>query len=183
MGPIGFAALAVCVCRGWPVTLYGRDPEDSFRAGLARSLGAAYRAGGREAGASLLGDGTIDPDADGFDLILECTGSDDVLVAASRCLASRGVMVWLGSSRTPEPRSLNVAQMLRDAVVRNHLHLGSVNAAPRDFVDALADLDQLRCRKPEALSQWITARVTPADALWHYEHREPQGIKTVVCYA
>jgi hypothetical protein len=55
-----------------------------------------------------------------------------------------------------------------------------VNAAPRDFHDALKHLDQLRLQCPEALSALITARVSPDEALWHYEHRQPQGIKTVV---
>ncbi len=186
MGPIGFAALAVSVCRGWPTTLYGRDPADNFRAQLVASLGGTYLPAGQfaeqTAGTSPAKENTAgaSPAAQGFDLILECTGSDEVLVQAGRALAARGVMVWLGSSRVPRPRELNVAQLMRDAVVRNHVHIGCVNAAPRDFHDALAHLDQLRRQRPEALSALITARVSPEESLWHYEHRQPQGIKTVV---
>ena len=33
------------------------------------------------------------------------------------------------------------------------------------------------------LAALITARVKPEQALWHYEHRQPQGIKTVVTYS
>ena len=35
-------------------------------------------------------------------------------------------------------------------------------------------------RLKKLLDRLITARVPPQDALWHYEHRQPQGIKTVV---
>jgi threonine dehydrogenase-like Zn-dependent dehydrogenase len=174
MGPIGFAALAASVCRGWPTTLYGRDPVDSFRAQLVTALGGSYLPAEQAAFSQ------CDANERGYDLILECTGSDAVMVDSARALAARGVMVWLGSSRVPRPLELNVAQLMRDAVVRNHVHVGSVNAAPRDFFDALAHLDQLRVQRPQALSALITARVSPDESLWHYEHRQDQGIKTVV---
>jgi threonine dehydrogenase-like Zn-dependent dehydrogenase len=174
MGPIGFAALAASVCRGWPTTLYGRDEKHTFRAQLVAALGGTYLPA-KEAHFE-----DQDPNVYGYDLILECTGSDEVLVYAARALAARGVMAWLGSSRVPRPRELNVAQVMRDAVVRNHVHIGCVNAAPRDFRDALSHLDQLRRQRPDALSALITARLPPEEALEHYTHRQPQGIKTVV---
>jgi threonine dehydrogenase-like Zn-dependent dehydrogenase len=174
MGPIGFAALAASVCRGWPTTLYGRDEVDSFRAQLVLALGGTYLPA-HEAHFD-----EWDANQHGYDLILECTGSDEVLACAARALAARGVMAWLGSSRVPRPRELNLAQLMRDAVVRNHVHIGCVNAAPRDFEGALSHLDQLRRERREALSALITARVAPDEALRHYEHRQPQGIKTVV---
>jgi threonine dehydrogenase-like Zn-dependent dehydrogenase len=172
MGPIGFAALAVSVGRGWPTTLYGRDHPQSFRAQLVLEWGASFLP---EAEARF-----EDPDSEGFDLILECTGSEQVMVSAARWLASRGVMVWLGSSRQPKPAQLNVAQLMRDGVLRNHIHIGCVNAAPRDFVDAIGDIDRLRQSHCRQLSALLTDRVSPPDALWHYQHRQPQGIKTVV---
>ena len=73
---------------------------------------------------------------------------------------------------------------MRDGLLRNHIHLGCVNAAPRDFHDALAHLGQLaKDRRAGLLTALITARVRPEDSLWHYEHRQPQGIKTVLMYA
>jgi threonine dehydrogenase-like Zn-dependent dehydrogenase len=176
MGPIGFTAILASVARGWPVTMWGRDPSDSFRARAARRLGANYTSD-----RALFAPAKVD--VSGFDLILECTGSDEVLVPASAALASRGVMVWLGSSRVPRPRELEVARMMRDAVMRNHIHLGTVNAAARDFRDALDHLAALGKTHGDALAALITARVSPKDALWHFDNREPQGIKTVVEYA
>jgi threonine dehydrogenase-like Zn-dependent dehydrogenase len=177
MGPIGFAALIGARYLGWPVTMYGRDRPESFRARLVRDLGGEYLA------ADQAGDFEgRDAEADGFDLLLECTGSEDVIVRTAAALASCGVMVWLGSSRTPQPAHLNVAALIRHGLLRNHLYIGSVNAAPRDFYDALAWLVWLQRTQPRQVEQLITSRVSPSDSLWHYEHRQPQGIKTVLVY-
>jgi threonine dehydrogenase-like Zn-dependent dehydrogenase len=176
LGPIGFAALAVAVCRGWPATICGRDADDSFRARLAQDFGATYLPRDRADWKP------PDVEKDGFDLLLECTGSEEVMIEASGAIASRGVIVWLGSSRIPEPITLNVARTMRDGILRNHLHLGTVNAAPRDFEAALADLAQLWRSHRGPLERIITERVAPADSLWHYENRTPQGIKTVLVY-
>jgi threonine dehydrogenase-like Zn-dependent dehydrogenase len=174
-GPIGFAAVLACLARGWQVTLAGRDAPTTIRSELAQKMGAAYwPLHERELPAG------PDIEQTGFDLVLECTGSDELTLSAAAAMRSCGVMVWLGSSRVPQAGTHNVERLLRDGLVRNHLYIGSVNCAPRDFHDALAHLAHWQQRDAEALAALITARVTQDDALWHYEHRQPQGIKTVV---
>jgi hypothetical protein len=91
-------------------------------------------------------------------------------------------MVWLGSSRLPQPRPHNLDVLMRNAVLRNHVHVGTVNAAPRDFEAALKHLRQLRQTHQPELAALITQRVSLPDSLWHYRNRVPQGIKTVVTY-
>jgi threonine dehydrogenase-like Zn-dependent dehydrogenase len=174
-GPIGFAALLACIARGWDVTLAGRDADDTFRSQLAARLGARYLPLTQQA----LPAGS-EIEATGFDLVLECTGSDALALQAAAALRSCGIMAWLGSSREPEPRRHNVEALMRDALLRNNLLIGCVNAAPRDFHDALAHLAHWQVRNPQALRELITARVSQEAALWHYEHRQRQGIKTVV---
>jgi glucose 1-dehydrogenase len=176
MGPIAFAAVLAAVARGWPVTMLGRDEPDTFRALLAERLGARYEPFDE----SDLG--PADVEADGYDLLLECTGSDAVLLRAAALVRSCGVVVWLGSNRVPQPTMLNVQRLVREGLLRNHLHIGCVNAAPRDFEAALAHLAQLAGSQHEELSALITARVSLEESLPHYEHRFPQGIKTVVMY-
>lgn len=173
-GPIAFTAVLAAIARGWPVTMTGRDRPDSFRASLAQRFGARYVS--FEPNLFDLDD----VETDGYDLVLECTGADDVMLAAATSLASRGVMVWLGSTRLPEPRSRNVERLMRDGILRNHLHLATVNSAPRDFIDALRHLEQLVASHPKELAELVTVRVSPEDSLEHYLHRLPQGIKTVV---
>lgn len=177
MGPIGFTAVLAAAARGWPATMIGRDQPGTFRAQLAQRLGGQYQP---------LDAANVPPErmeADGYDLLIECTGSDEILVRTSALVRSCGAIVWLGSSRRPRPVTLNVQRLMRDGLLRNHLHLGSVNAALRDFQDALAHLAQLKRTCAKDLAALITARVRIEDSLWHYEHRLPQGIKTVIEYA
>ena len=77
---------------------------------------------------------------------------------------------------------LDVAKMMRQALLCNHLHVGTVNAAPRDFRDALSHLAQLKQKYADELQSLVTARVSLSESLWHYEHRQAQGIKTVIEY-
>jgi threonine dehydrogenase-like Zn-dependent dehydrogenase len=177
MGPIGFTAVLAAVARGWPVTMLGRDHSATFRASLVLPLGGRYQP------MQSTNFEPADIERDGYDLCLECTGSDEVMLQAARLVRSCGVIVWLGSLRKPQPAVHNVQRLMRDGLVRNHLHIGCVNAAPRDFEDALAHLSQLKRTHAAELAALITARVAPADSLWHYTHRQPQGIKTVVVYA
>lgn len=176
-GPIGFTAVLACVCRGWPVTMAGRDAADTPRAALVTRFGARY------APLAELDEDPRDVERDGYDLVLECTGSDAVMLDAARWLAARGVMVWLGSTRRPQAESRNLQRLMRDGILRNHVHLATVNSAPRDFQDALTHLAWLHQRFPEPLAGIITHRVEVADALAHYEGRIPQGIKSVVRFA
>ena len=173
-GPIAFACLLACRCHGWPTTMFGRDAPDTFRSQLAQRLGARYLPAER------IPAEPRDVEQEGFDLVLECTGNDGVLLQAAQFLATCGVMVWLGSSRMPEPRTHNLDVLMRNAILRNHVHLGTVNAAPRDFTDALQHLEQLNQTCREDVTALLTECVSVRDSLWHYSHRRPQGIKTVV---
>lgn len=177
MGPIGFAAGLACIARGWPITMLGRDQPDTFRATLAQRFGMQYQR---------LSDDSLqvrDPERDGVDLILECTGSDELMVRTTNILRSCGVMVWLGSLKPERPPQLDVAGMMLHGLLNNHLHIGCVNSAPRDFIDALTHLGQLRKTHWAELQALITARVSLQDSLWHYQHREVQGIKTIIEYS
>jgi threonine dehydrogenase-like Zn-dependent dehydrogenase len=177
MGPIGFTAVLASRARGWPTTMLGRDEPTSFRARLAGRLGANYLP------LASVESQMADVEREGYDLLLECTGSDHVLLAVSSAVRSCGVVVWLGSNRVPRPGSHNVDKLVRDGLLRNHLHIGCVNAAaPRDFQHAMQHLAELSADHRQEIAALITARVRPEDSLWHYEHRQPQGIKTVLMY-
>ena len=123
-----------------------------------------------------------DVENEGFDLVLECTGHDGVMMTTAGWLAARGVMVWLGGLHRPEPVPHDVAAMMWFGFLRNHIFLGSVNAAERDFRDALEHLARLQETHEETLKKMITSRVSLDEAEWHYTNREPQGVKVVVDY-
>ena len=173
LGPIALAAVMACRLRGWPVAVYGRDDPDSPRVALLAALLADYCPAARW---------HRDDRPAQADLILECTGNDQVTLRVAERLAPRGAMVWLGSERRPRPGRHNVSLLMRNAVLGNHLFLGTVNAARRDVEQALRDLATLKQTQPEILSGLITDRVPLADALAHFRDRRPLSIKSVVVY-
>ncbi|MBA60977.1 MAG: hypothetical protein CMJ76_01305 [Planctomycetaceae bacterium] len=177
MGPIAFAAVICCRARGWEVTVFGRDAEDTFRAGLVRDFDAKY------VNADTLSFTPESVEQDGFELILECTGSDRVMMQSAGLLAGCGIMVWLGASRLPQVRDFDVNQIMRNAILGNHLYIGTVNNAPQDMQSAINHLAGLNQQYGETIARMITEQVVPADSLWHYTNRTPQGIKTIVRYA
>jgi threonine dehydrogenase-like Zn-dependent dehydrogenase len=176
MGPIAFAAALVARARQWPCAVYGRDPDDSPRARLTRDLGADYVHQDQFEVAPQ----TVE--RDGYDLILECTGAESVVLATAPALRSCGVMVWLGSRRNPQPTSCNLGRLIRDGLIRNNLFIGCVNAAPRDFAEALARLEDWRRRSSPLLARMMTDRVAPTAALDHFAARRRDSIKTVIEY-
>jgi threonine dehydrogenase-like Zn-dependent dehydrogenase len=176
LGPIGFAGVLACVARGWPVAVYGRDEASSFRAQLVEELGGSYLPDAQSVAQS------SNLERDGFDLVLECTGSDEVMLATAAAMRARAIMCWLGSERLPRAKSFNLGALMRDGLIRNQLFIGCVNSAPRDFRDALQHLALLHQRMPGTLAKLITNRVAPRESLRHYTHREPQGIKVVLEY-
>lgn len=177
MGPIGFAGLLSGLIRGWPTTMVGRDGEDSSRVAAARRLGAKYLH------LDQLDSDPKDVDATGYDLIIETTGNDTVMVRTARVLASRSIMVWLASAGEPaEDYKFDLQRLMLDGFLRNQIFLGCVNSAPRDFASALHYLDAWRERDAEGLEAVITDRVPLEESLWHFQNRRPGGIKTVVTY-
>jgi threonine dehydrogenase-like Zn-dependent dehydrogenase len=177
LGPIAFAALLMTRIRDWPSWVYGRDQPQQPRPALARRLGAEY------ATQSSFDAQPAEVEADGFDLILECTGSDEVALHVAPWLRSCGVMAWLGSQRDPQPRPANFGKLVRDGLIRNNVFLGCVNAAPRDFQEALVRLAQWLRRDAAALDSLITARVPQQEALPHFESRQANSIKSVVVFS
>ncbi len=177
LGPIAFACLVIARARNWPCTVWGRDEPDSSRAMLAQDWGARYLRG------ELPREVLDDVEASGFDLLLDCTGAEEVIVRMARAVASCGVIVWLGSRQQPGGPELVVTELIRVGLVRNHIHLGCVNAAPRDFEEALQVLQRLAPTHRPLLKQLMTEQVSLEESLELFHRRRRGTIKAVVEFA
>ncbi len=177
LGSLAFTALVACVHLGWPTTVHGRDARDSFRTRLVERLGGNYLP---QSEWSELGDRVEDL---GYDLLLECTGDHQVFLRCAEALASCGVAVWLGSSRTPETVMCNLPQLMRLAVIRNHLYLGSVNASAQHVSAALRRLHAWSKTHPKEIHELFTERVPLTESPRYFSARPPHSIKTLVVYS
>lgn len=176
-GPIAFAAVIAALARGWEVTLVGRDGPEQSRTRLAHDLGATTITWQELPIAD--GQWREEVESIGWDLVLECTGSDEAMVHAAANLRAMGILVWLGCERTPESRHLPWSALMRDAILRNHVFVGVVNSAKRDFEAAFRHLAWLQ-QQGDYRDRLLTHRAGLQQALTHYHERLPGAIKTII---
>jgi threonine dehydrogenase-like Zn-dependent dehydrogenase len=165
-GPIGLLAALIAVQYGREVHVLdratsGRKPE------LVRALGATYHTG---------------PIAElGFspDVVVECTGVAPLIRAAAELVAPGGIICLTGVGPPVVPDASRPTSLMTDAVLKNLVLFGSVNANRRHYFRAaqvLAGADRAW------LEELITRRVGPEEFSQALE-REPDDIKVVIDFA
>ncbi|MFL5859266.1 MAG: glucose 1-dehydrogenase [Solirubrobacteraceae bacterium] len=162
-GPIGLLACLLGVQRGYEVYVVDLATEGPKR-DLVEALGAHYHAG--EA---------ADIDAD-VDVVIECTGLGAVGRSAAQRVVSGGIICLTGIMNVEPQFDVDATTMNRNAVLRNLVLFGTVNAGRRHWeqaVDALAQAD------PAWLQGMITRRVPLSDWSDALERRSDE-IKVVV---
>ena len=178
LGPIGFTAALISLAHGFDTTIVGRRDEREYQVQLARSFGIDY-----------LDSRTVDfkdfhSRAKNFDLIIECTGNDQLTYAVTDALGDRGVMVITGSERHGwQPMTIDFSYLMRRLLMYNQVLIGIVNsAAPRDFEAASRHMRWIQKHHPSALTDLITLRVPFDDFGDAYAPRQRESIKTVIEY-
>ena len=161
-GPIGLLAALIGVQYGGDVHVLdrvttGRKPE------LVEALGAIYHTG-------TVSDTGLSPD-----IVVECTGVVPVIRDAAEAAAPGAIvcLTGVGSPFTPEGRLTSLAS---DAVLKNLVLFGSVNANRRHYeaaARALGEADR------SWLERLITRRV-PLERLPEALERRPDDVKVVV---
>ncbi len=162
-GPIGLLACLLGVQRGYEVHVVDLATEGPKR-DLVEALGARYHAGD-----------AADIDVD-VDVVIECTGLGDVGRSAAQRVVSGGIICLTGIMNVEPHFDVDATTMNRNAVLRNLVLFGTVNAGRRHWeqaVDALASAD------PAWLQGMITRRV-PLARWGEALDRQQQDIKVVV---
>jgi glucose 1-dehydrogenase len=146
-GPIGLLAALLARQRGLEthvVDLVTEGPKPR----LVAELGAHYHAG------------PVSELAVAPDIVIECTGIGQVIIAALQKTARGAVVALTGLAHDDRTIEMQSGTINKELVYGNKVVFGSVNAARRHYdqaADALAQAD------PGWLSQLITRRVTPED--------------------
>jgi glucose 1-dehydrogenase len=165
-GPIGLLAALLGKQRGLDVHVLDRV-ESGPKPELVRSLGATYHTG------SVANIG-FEPD-----VIIECTGVGPVVGDCIQHVGSGGVVCLTGVGRGGRTSGLSTADVATEAVLRNKLIVGTVNANKRHWYkagEALARADRAwlsrlisRCERPENFDKAL--------------QRAPDDIKVVIQFA
>ncbi|MGE5765270.1 MAG: glucose 1-dehydrogenase [Mycobacterium leprae] len=161
-GPIGLLAALLAVQRGHRVDvvdLVSTGPKP----GLVADLGATYHSGS-------LADVSVEPD-----VVLECTGVGEVVLDVV-CRARPNAVVCLtgissGSRVIPAP----IGRVNNEIVLENTVVFGSVNAARRNYEQAVAALGT-------ADRAWLSRLVTrvPKEEWPSALRKQPDDVKVVV---
>ncbi len=165
-GPIGLLAALIGVQLGREVHVLDRVTTGP-KPGLVEQLGAVYHVGS----VAELG---LQPD-----IVIECTGVVPLIVQAADAVAPGGIVCLTGIG-SPSDRTAETAALLaKDAVLKNLVVFGSVNANRRHYYRAARVL----ARADRAwLEQLVTRRVQPADVRGALAG-EPDDIKVVMEFA
>jgi glucose 1-dehydrogenase len=165
-GPIGLLAALIGVQQGADVHVLDRA-RAGRKPALVEALGASYHTGP----ISELG---LAPD-----IVLECTGVAPLLRAAAEAAAPGAIISLLGVGGPVVPDASAPTTLLTDAVLKNFVLFGSVNANRRQYFLAarvLAKADR------SWLEQLVTRRVQP-ESFERALAREEDDIKVVVDFA
>lgn len=150
-GPIGLLAALMGRQRGLAVHVLDQV-RDGAKPSLVEALGAKYHTGGVK--------------GIGFrpDIVIECTGSAEVMRDGLLSLANDGIFCMVGSSAHAQDALLNVSQLNRGMVLGNTVAFGVVNANRRHYeqsTEALRGADRAWLHgiinRREPLSNWRAA--------------------------
>ncbi len=164
-GPIGLLAAMIAVQHGAEVHVLDRATEGPKPA-LVEALGASYHTGP-------IAELGLAPD-----IVIECTGVAPLVRAAAETAAAGAVICLTGVGGEIVPIA-SPTTLLTDAVLKNLVIFGSVNANKRHYylgARALAKADR------SWLEQLITRRVAP-EAFAQALERTPDDIKVVIEFA
>ena len=164
-GPIGLLAALLGVQRGLDVHVVDRV-SDGPKPALVRDLGATYHTDVEEA-------------ADRADVVVECTGVPEVMLAVGRRVSPNSILCVTGVPAGDQNIELDVGSVGRAMVLGNEVVFGSVNANTRHYeaaADALAKADR------PWLDRLVTRRV-PLDRWQEAFERRPDDVKTVIDFS
>lgn len=173
-GAIGVLATLFLRLDGYDVWTTSHEAAGSEKAMLLERAGARYRATGEGPFAAL------GAEIGGFDLVLEATGDADAMAAAFGLLRRNGVACLLGLDGRPGTVSIDRRTLGVDVMLQNRAVLGSVNAHPQDWPEAVRRLAAVRERWPDVAERIVGLRVEPGRFADAFAFR---GVKATLRFA
>jgi threonine dehydrogenase-like Zn-dependent dehydrogenase len=171
-GAIGILATYLLRLQDFEVWTAGRSAGGP-RAELVAASGARYVSTAETPLAALR------EEAGGFDLVIEAAGDAQLMLDVLGLLRRNGVGCLLGLDARERPVSIDGSVVGVDAVIENRVLFGSVNAHREDWDAAVAGLEGIRRRWPDALEAMVGLRVAPDRFAEAFEFR---GVKATLVF-
>jgi glucose 1-dehydrogenase len=175
-GPVGLLGAMKLIVEGFSTTVYSRTPAASDIAGLVASLGAKF------VHAETVSVPDLAREMGNIDVVYEAVGASSLAFDVLRFLGINGVFIFTGVPGRKGPIAVDADDLMRDAVLKNQMIFGTVNASPAHFAKAIADIGRFNDRWPAALRSLITHRFPIDQAAGPLEGKSG-GIKNVISIA
>jgi threonine dehydrogenase-like Zn-dependent dehydrogenase len=170
-GAIGMLATYMLRLAGHEVWTVARSEPASDKGRLVAASGARYVSTAQTPMSA------VREETGGFDIVIEAAGNAEMMVEAKAALRRNGVACLLGLDARARPVELDATLLGRDFVIENRVVFGSVNAHRTDWTAAVAALQAMQERWPEAMEQLVGLRVEPDRFSEAFEYR---GVKATL---
>jgi threonine dehydrogenase-like Zn-dependent dehydrogenase len=151
-GPVGLLGAMKLVLEGFDTTVYSRTPAASDLEKLVSSFGAKFM----HAETASIAD--LAKQVGSVDVVYEAVGASSLAFDVMPYLGTNGVFIFTGVPGRKGPVSIDTDTIMRDAVLKNQLIFGTVNASTESFADAISDIGSFLEKWPDALRSLITRR-------------------------
>lgn len=173
-GPVGILGAMTLLRHGFETYVYSRSKKPNPKADLVESIGAKYISAettSPEALAEQIGN---------IDLVYEAVGKSRISYEVLNVLGLNGIFVFTGIPAPHPATSIEADNIMRNMVLKNQVAIGTVNADPNAFHNAISDLGIFHKRWPDAVRSLITGRYTMDKYRQLLVDEEKSGIKNVV---
>jgi threonine dehydrogenase-like Zn-dependent dehydrogenase len=172
-GPVGLLGAMALRVAGLETYVYSREPAPNPKSQLVEAIGAHYVSSTTDSVAQLAAR------VGNIDVVYEATGASGLSFEVMKVLGINGVFVFTGVPGRKAPIEVDTDLIMRDAVLKNQVIFGTVNAGRETFEDAIRDLGVFMQRWPKAVASLITGRF-PMEAYRDLLFGQATGIKNVI---
>jgi threonine dehydrogenase-like Zn-dependent dehydrogenase len=172
-GPVGILGAMTLVRHGFTTYVYSRSKKPNPKADLVESFGAKYIS------SETMSVEALDEMVGNIDLVYEAVGVSKISFQVMKALGLNGVFVFTG---IPAPRpaiEIEADNIMRNLVLKNQIAVGTVNADPKAFENAISDIGIFRKSWPDSLKSVITGRYS-MDNYRDLLLGDKMGIKNVI---
>ncbi len=172
-GPVGLLGAIALRNIGFDTYVYDRLPAPNPKSNLVESFGAHYvSAESVSEFAHLVGN---------VELIYEATGGSQLAFRAMQVLGPNSIFIFTGVPALGATSQVDTDAIMRNAVLKNQVILGTVNAGKEGFAAAIRALGVVAQRWPAAVRALITGRY-PLESYRELLLGQPGGIKNVLTF-
>jgi glucose 1-dehydrogenase len=175
-GPVGLLGAMALLSVGFKTFIYSRSRAPDPRIDVAQKIGATYLSSQDVAVRHLAAH--VGP----IDLVYEAVGHSLLAFEVLHELGPNGIYVLTGVPGRQTLIEADPAALFGEMVLKNQVVLGTVNAGPKAFAAAIADLQTFHLRWPDAVRALMDER-TPIDHAVQRILDRPVGIKSIISFS